>query len=123
MQASDFSQNLQSIALLVMAISGGMFLLFVAIKGRSFVAQWREFKITMNPQRLEEFSVKMDEVVKSVNNKLPDEPTLFQTVKQHTSQLQSVNARLSTIDAKLDYLVKDLTLQIGLRITEQDKEK
>lgn len=97
-----------AVSVLIMALTGSIVLIVAIWKGRSFVAQWHEFKVTVNPKTMDEFSKKMDEVVKSVNNKLPSEPTLFETVKLHTKQLTAVNQRLSKIDSKLDNKIESL---------------
>lgn len=123
MLATEFSDNMQSIALIIMAVTGGSFLLAVAWKGRSFVAKYKQLELTLNPEKLQEFSVKMDEVVKSVNNKAPEEPTLFATVKLHTHQLSSMQRQLSQVNGKLDELVKDLRTQVGLRVTTPETPK
>lgn len=123
MLATEFSDNAQSIALVIMAVTGGIFLLAVAWKGRSFVAKYKQLELTLNPQRLEEFSTKMDEVVKSVNNKEDHEPTLFATVKLHTAQLSSMQRQLSQVNGKLDELVNDLRTQVGLRVTTPEPHK
>ena len=104
MLASSYDEAkglIMAISLLIIAVTGAIVLVILVWKGRGFVAQWREFKVTVNPQTLTEFSNKMDEVVKSVNGAKPPEPTLFQTVKIHTSQLRAVNQRLDRIDNKL----------------------
>jgi hypothetical protein len=62
---------IMAISLLIIAVTGAIVLVILVWKGRGFVAQWREFKVTVNPQTLTEFSNKMDEVVKSVNGAKP----------------------------------------------------
>ena len=123
MQASETADLLKSIALVIMATTGGVFLIAVIWKGRTFVAKYKQWEVSLNPQRLEEFSNKMDEVVKSVNGKQDHEPTLFATVKIHTAQLSAMQRQLSQVNDKLDYLVTDLRQQVGLRVTTPTKEE
>lgn len=106
-----------AVAVVIMSLTGAIVLILMVWKGRTVVAQWKELKVTMNPERLENFSTKvdqvakkMDEVVTSVNNKEHHEPTLYQTVKIHTAELRAVNRRLTQMDGKLDKAFAQLGL-------------
>jgi hypothetical protein len=123
MNASDTAELLKSVALIIMASTGGVFLVLVVWKGRTFAGKYKQLEVSLNPQRLEEFSNKMDEVVKSVNGKQEHEPTLFATVKLHTLQLNVMQQQLSQVNGKLDYLVTDLRQQVGLRVTTPESTK
>jgi len=109
MMASSVPELLQSVAVLVMSVTGGLFLIVMLWKGRSIHGQWKDLKIVLNPQAMQDVQNKLDEVVRSVNNKSPADLTLFQRSKVMEQDIKSLNR-------KFDLLLYELRNQVGLRI-------
>jgi len=137
MIASELSEELMAIAVLVMAGTAAVVLIIAAWKGRSFIAQWRDIKLTMNPAKLKEVTDKLDEVVMSVNNKAPDDITLFARAKlleanqaefrkdidQVKLSVKKTDLRTEMMDRKLTRLIAELDRTVGLRLSDDEERK
>lgn len=129
----------------VMAITFATVLVIAAWKGRGFIAQWKDIKLTLNPHKLNEVTRKLDEVVTSVQNTshvhgnmnlmeraqvLEDNQDDFrhdiETIKQTIDNLvmsqRKVELRSASMDSKLSLLIRELKSQVGLQLEKEETD-
>ncbi len=99
MLATELSENLTAGALIVFALTGLVVLVLAVSKGRSFVAQYKDFKLSMDPQSIREVSSKLDKVITQVNK--PNQSlTLMQRLNKVEADVVYVREKVDEFDGK-----------------------
>ena len=137
MLGSEFSDNLTAVALVIFATTGFVGFPILLWKSRRFVAEFKGLKIAMQT----DLQGPINEVLMSVNNKHPNEPNLFQQVKEVKTDLRILQRQFSHLSTKVDgfgdelrahsassrqwqgELVDDLVKQLGVEIRIANRER
>lgn len=99
MLATELSENLTAGALIVFATTGLVVLVLAVLKGRSFVAQYKDFKLSMDPRSIREVSSKLDKVITQVN-KSNQSLTLMQRLNKVEADVVYVRGKVDEFDGK-----------------------